>query len=64
LYHFEGIKAVQWPKPIASSSSSQAVSDLISRVLDGAPAANLFRISIDADLAVNGKDTFQLSNGP
>ncbi len=64
LYHFEGSKAVQWPKPSASSSSPQAISDLISRVLVGAPAAKLFRISINADLAVNGKDTFQLSGGP
>jgi len=64
LYHFEGNNAIQWPKPIASSASSQAISDLISRVLDGAPAAKRFRISINADLAINGKDTFQLSNGP
>jgi len=36
---------------------------LISRVLDGAPAAQLFQISINPDLEVNGKDVFQLSNG-
>jgi len=63
LYHFKESKAVQWPKPIASSSSVQAISDLISRVLDDAPAARLFQISINADLAVNGKDVFELSNG-
>ncbi|CAF4019656.1 unnamed protein product, partial [Adineta steineri] len=57
--------AVQWPKPITSSSSSsaQTISDLISRVLDNAPSAKLFQISIQADLAVNGKDVFVLSNG-
>jgi hypothetical protein len=63
LYHFEGSEAVQWPKPVVSSSSAQAISDLISRVLDGAPSARLFQVSINADLAVNGKDVFQLSNG-
>jgi hypothetical protein len=63
MYYFEGSAAVHWPKPIASSSSAQAVSDLISRVLDGAPTARLFQISLNADLAVNGKDVFVLSNG-
>jgi hypothetical protein len=32
-------------------------------VLDGAPAAQLFQVSINADLALNGKDVFELSNG-
>jgi alpha-N-acetylglucosaminidase len=63
LYPFQGSEAVQWPKPVVSSSSAQAISDLISRVLDGAPSARLFQVSINADLAVNGKDVFQLSNG-
>jgi hypothetical protein len=63
MYYFKGSAAVHWPKPIASSSSAQAVSDLISRVLDGAPTARLFQISLNADLAVNGKDVFVLSNG-
>ncbi len=63
LYYFEESKAVQWPKPTASATSLQAISDLISRVLDGAPAAGLFQVSINADLAVNGKDVFELSNG-
>ncbi|CAF1422691.1 unnamed protein product, partial [Rotaria sordida] len=52
---------IQWPKPIVSSS--KAISDLISRVLDDAPAANLFQVSIKANLAINGKDVFELSNG-
>ncbi|CAF5060372.1 unnamed protein product, partial [Rotaria sp. Silwood1] len=55
---------IKWPKPIVSpASSSKAISDLISRVLDGAPAASLFQVSINTDLAVNGKDVFELSNG-
>ncbi|CAF4750040.1 unnamed protein product [Rotaria sp. Silwood1] len=58
------VNGIKWPKPIVSlASSSKAISDLISRVLDGAPAASLFQISINADLAVNGKDVFELSNG-
>ncbi|CAF1296952.1 unnamed protein product [Rotaria sordida] len=53
-----------WPKPIVSpASTSKAVSDLISRVLDDAPSANLFQISIKANLSINGKDVFELSNG-
>ena len=40
------------------------LADLISRVLDGAPSARLFRLSINANLDVNGKDVFELSNGP
>ncbi len=63
MYYFKGSGAVHWPKPIASSSSAQAISDLISRVLDGAPTASHFQISLNADLAVNGKDVFVLSNG-
>ena len=63
LYYVEGSETVQWPKPIASSSSAQAISDLISRVLDGAPSARLFQVSINPNLAVNGKDVFELSNG-
>jgi hypothetical protein len=63
LHYLKVSAAVHWPKPIASSSSAQAVSDLISRVLDGAPTARLFQISLNADLAVNGKDVFVLSNG-
>ncbi|CAF3526391.1 unnamed protein product, partial [Rotaria sp. Silwood2] len=55
---------IEWPKPIVSTaSSSKVISDLISRVLDGAPTASLFQISINAHLAVNGKDVFELSNG-
>ncbi|CAF5096316.1 unnamed protein product, partial [Rotaria magnacalcarata] len=54
---------IQWPKPIALSSSAKAITDLIDRVLDGAPVAQLFQVSINADLAINGKDVFQLSNG-
>ncbi|CAF1477286.1 unnamed protein product [Adineta ricciae] len=56
--------ALQWPKPTVSSSSTQAIADLISRVLDGSPSARLFRLSINANLGVNGKDVFELSNGP
>ncbi|CAF3308418.1 unnamed protein product [Rotaria sp. Silwood2] len=67
LYYFEGCNAIantiQWPKPIASSSTAQAISDLISRVLDGVPIARLFQVSINTNLAVNGKDIFELSNG-
>lgn len=63
MYYFKESEAVQWPKPNISASSVQAISDLISRVLDGAPAAKLFQISLNADLAVNGKDVFKLSNG-
>jgi len=36
---------------------------LISRVLDNAPTAKLFQVQINADLAVNGKDVFELLNG-
>jgi hypothetical protein len=36
---------------------------LISRVLDGAPTAQLFQVSINPGLALNGKDVFELSNG-
>jgi hypothetical protein len=36
---------------------------LISRVLDGASTAELFQLTINPDLEVNGKDVFQLSNG-
>ena len=36
---------------------------MISRVLDGAPTARRFHVSLNADLADNGKDVFQLSNG-
>jgi hypothetical protein len=63
LYYFEESKAVQWPKPIASPTAPQAISDLISRILDGAPASRLFQVSINENLAVNGKDVFELSNG-
>ncbi|CAF4119373.1 unnamed protein product, partial [Adineta steineri] len=57
--------AIEWPKPITSSSSSsaQVISDLISRVLDNTLSAKLFQVSIQSDLAVNGKDVFVLSNG-
>jgi hypothetical protein len=36
---------------------------LIARVLDNAPSADLFEVSINPDLAVNGKDVFELKNG-
>jgi hypothetical protein len=36
---------------------------LISRVLDGAPTAKLFQVSINASLSLNGKDVFELTNG-
>ncbi len=63
IFFFEGSNAIEWPKPVASPSTEKAISDLISRVLDGAPTAGLFQVSINADLAVNGKDVFELSNG-
>ncbi len=67
MYYFEESSAIhnpiRWPKPVVSSSSAQAIADLISRVLDGAPAAQLFQLSINPDLAVNDKDVFQLSDG-
>ena len=63
LYYVEGSETVQCPKLIASPSSAQAISDLISRVLDDAPSARLFQVTINADLAVNDKDVFELSNG-
>lgn len=56
-------EAVQWPKPEAIQSSPQAIVDLISRVLDHAPTANLFEVSINPSLAMDGKDVFKLSNG-
>ncbi|CAF1180962.1 unnamed protein product [Adineta steineri] len=61
----KGSNAIEWPKPITSSSSSsaQVISDLISRVLDNTLSAKLFQVSIQSDLAVNGKDVFVLSNG-
>ena len=37
--------------------------DLISRVLDDAPIAQRFQVSINPNLAFNDKDTFELSNG-
>lgn len=52
-----------WPKPDAPPSSPQAILALISRVLDGAPTAGLFQVSLNANLSVNGKDVFELSNG-
>ncbi|CAF1099936.1 unnamed protein product [Adineta steineri] len=55
--------AIQWPKPTVSTSSTQAIADLISRALNGAPSAKLFQLSIDTHLADNGKDVFELSNG-
>ena len=55
---------VRWPKPPPSSASSQAVADLIARVLDNAPTAGLFQINITADQETDGKDIFELSNGP
>ena len=54
---------VQWPKPPLSSSTSQAVLDLIARVLDNAPTAQLFQVNITSDQALNGKDVFELTNG-
>jgi hypothetical protein len=67
LYHFKESYAIgntiRWPKPVVSASSTQAIIDLIYRVLDGAPTARLFQVSINPDLAINGKDVFQLSNG-
>lgn len=35
---------------------------MISRVLDGAPTADMFGVTITPDLAVNGKDVFELTN--
>lgn len=55
--------AVQWPKPNTPPSSPQAILDLISRVLDGAPTARLFQVSLNATLSVNDKDVFELSDG-
>ncbi|UJR13358.1 hypothetical protein I4U23_000375 [Adineta vaga] len=63
LYFHDKSYAVDWPKPIVSPTSAQAVSDLISRALDGAPVAKSFEVVVNADLAVNGKDVFELSNG-
>ena len=55
--------AVQWPKPPLSSTTPRAITDLIARVLDNAPAARLFHINITADQETDGKDAFELSNG-
>ncbi|CAF2858166.1 unnamed protein product [Rotaria sp. Silwood2] len=55
-------KTIQWSKPAVTSSTAKAIQDLISRVLDDAPVAQLFQVSINSDLAVNGKDVFELSN--
>lgn len=63
MYYVKESNAIQWPKPITSQSSAQAISALISRVLNGSSVAGLFHVSIDANLAVNGKDVFELSNG-
>lgn len=55
---------IQWPKPpISPISTAQSIKDLINRVLDNAPSANLFEVQINPQLAVNDKDVFQLSNG-
>lgn len=54
---------MQWPKPVASPSQAQAILDLISRALDGSPAVKNFEIELNADLAVNGKDVFEITNG-
>ena len=57
-------KSIRWPKPIVSPQlTAQAISNLIDRVLDHSPAAQLFQIQISPQLAVNDKDVFQLSNG-
>lgn len=67
MFYFTELHAIgntiRWPKPAVSSSTENAITDLISRVLDGAPASQLFQVSINADLENNGKDVFQLSNG-
>ncbi|CAF0843551.1 unnamed protein product [Rotaria sordida] len=56
-------KTIRWPKPAASLSTTKAITDLISRVLDDAPVAQHFQVSINPNLAFNDKDVFQLSNG-
>ncbi len=63
MYRFQESYAIRWPKPVVSSSSTQAIADLISRVLDGAPTAKLFQVEVNPDLAMNGKDVFELLNG-
>ncbi len=67
MYHFKESYAtrnvIRWPKPAVSASSTQAIADLISRVLDNAPTAKLFQVEITSDLAINGKDVFELLNG-
>ncbi|CAF4199817.1 unnamed protein product [Rotaria sordida] len=49
-------------RPKSTVSSSKSNSDLISQALDGAPATNFFQVSIKAELAINDKDVFELSN--
>ena len=57
-------KPIQWPKPSASPElTAQAINNLIDRVLDHSPAAQLFQIQINPQLTVNDKEVFQLSNG-
>lgn len=54
---------VQWPKPVRAISSPHAILDLITRVLDNAPSAKLFQVTIAPDLAFNTKDVFEIMNG-
>jgi hypothetical protein len=59
----DGRTAITWPRAPVSASSSEAVTALIARVLENSSLANQFQISIDPQLAVNGKDSFVLENG-
>ena len=60
-YELENV--IRWPKPAVSMSADRAILQLIARVLENAPSARLFQVSIDPQLAVNGKDAFELTNG-
>lgn len=57
------VNSVQWPKPIPSASTPQAISNLIARVLDSPTLAKQFQILINPALAVNDKDVVKINNG-
>lgn len=57
------VNGIQWPKPLPSSSTPEAITNLISRVLENPTLAKQFQISINSTLANDDKDVFQLNNG-
>lgn len=57
------VDCIRWPKLPLSPTTTQAITDLIARVLDSPSLAQLFQISINTSLAINDKDVFRINNG-